>query len=619
MAVKQHSGKASSKKKNNSSPKQTASARMALIIGISIVAVLALIGMIIGLVVLLTPEKPDDRIIDNVYAGDINLGGMTQEEARNALHLATDNTYSVQDMVINLPDATLRLPPALTGAKLNVDAVVEEAFAYGRTGSEQEQEAVRQSAATTVRTIALLPYLDLNYKNIENTINEFCQSHSSIKTAPTVELQGERPTFDPNKPNRPVTHQTLVVTMGIPEYTLKAEPLYNLVLDYYSLHKLTLNYADHQALLAPNHSEPAHPNAQQIFNQYCTLAKDAVLDEITYEVPEGNKEIYGYGFDVAALQRLIDQADYGQVIRLQLNFLLPEVTEKDLLKDLFTDTLSTGIVSATLGSNWNNNLSLSCAAIDRYVIKPGEEFSFNLVVGQPTADKGYKKAPGYLDGKDADVMGSGVSQTASALYYCALKADLEILERHNHVYAPKFSNAGIASGGCLGLDAYVDGISCDLRFRNNTKTPIRILATAEGGVVTVELIGVNELTYVINLETEQVYVTYPNIIHQYVDKNNILGYKDGQILQTAIFGYGINSFKVKYSIETGSKLSRDAIIGSVYASRDQIVAEFPPTGPIDPDQPIDPDNPNIPIDPDDPNIPIDPDDPNIPIVIPPET
>ncbi len=617
MAVNQRSGRSGNKKNSNHNPKQAASTRKMMIIIVCVVAALALIGMIVGLVVLLTPEKPDDRIIDNVYAGNVNLGGMTQEEAKNALHLATDNTYSVQDMVINLPDATLRLSPSITGAKLDVDAVVQEAFAYGRTGSESEQEAVRQSAANTVRTIALLPYLDLNYRNIENAVTEFCQTHSSVKTAPTVELIGQRPTYDPEKPNRPVTHQTLVVTMGTPEYTLKADPLYNLILDYYSLHKLTLNYADHQALLSPNHSEPALPNAQQIFNQYCTPAKDAVLNEITYEVPEGSKEVYGYGFDVDTLQRMIDKAGYGQVIRLQLGFLLPEVTEKELLKDLFKDTLSTGITSAALGSNWNNNLSLSCAAIDRYVIKPGEEFSFNLVVGQPTADKGYKKAPGYINGKDAEVMGSGVSQTASALYYCALLADLEILERHNHVYLPLFSNAAVASGGCLGLDAYVDGVSCDLRFRNNTKTPIRILATAENGTVNVELIGVNELAYFIRVETEQVYDTYPNIIHQYVDKNNILGYTDGQVLQTAIIGYGINSFMVKYSSETGARLSRDPITGSTYASRDQIVAEFPPVGPFDPDRPIDPDDPNVPIDPDDPNIPIDPNDPNIPIVIPP--
>lgn len=601
MAANQRSRKPR-QNKSNLSAKQAASIRLAVIISVCVIALIALIGMVIGIVVLLTPPKPDDRIIDNVYAGGINLGGMTQEEAKNALHLATDNTFSKQDMVINLPDATLRLSPALSGADLDVDAVVKEAYEYGRTGSESEQEAVRQSAATTQRTIPLLPYLDLNKNKVKEAIFAFCESHSSEKTAPKVE-----PVYELGADPQKDCPKSITITMGIPEYRLQKEALYNLVLDYYSLHNLTLNYADHQALLAPNHSEPSMPNAQHIFNQYCRLPKNAVLDEITYEVPEANKEADGYIFDVEAVQKLIEKAGYGQVIDVQVIRVEPEITAEDLTKGLFDYTMSTTFTSAALGADWATNAQLACGALDQYVIKPGEDFSFNLVVGQPTADKGYVKAPGYLDGKDAQVLGSGISQTATALYCNALKANLEILERHNHKYVPDFSVDGRS---CVGLDAYVDGVYYDLRFRNNTDSPIRIIATAEDGKITIEFKHADEPKYHVELETEQMFVTYPTIIHQYVDKNNVLGYTDGQILQSAILGYGINSFTVKYSTETGAMVSRDPITGSTYDSRDQIVAEFPPEGPIDPDRPIDPD---------DPDIPIDPDDPDIPIVIPPET
>lgn len=610
---------ATPQRKRSSTAKQAASIRLAIIISACAVALIAIIGLIIGLVIWLTPPKPDERIIDNVYAGGVNLGGMTREEAKRALHLKTDNTYSKQDMVINLPDATLRISPALSCADLDVDAVVQEAYEYGRTGSESEQEAVRKSAATTQRTIPLLRYLNLNKSNIQKAIYEFCDSHSSEKTAPHVERIPEY------KEDDPTTHvpQMLILTMGTPEYKLQKVALYNLVLDYYSLHKLTLNYADHQALLAPNHSEPSLPNAQQIFNQYCKLPKDAVLDEITYTVPEANMEQTGWGFDVEALQKLIDKANYGQVIEVQIKQLLPEIKAKDLLKDLFEDTLAKESVSAALGSNWFTNASLACDAINNWVVKPGEDFSFNLIVGQPSADKGYVKAPGYIEGKDAEVLGNGISQTATALYYCVLKADLEILERHNHQYLPGISIDDLPDGGCMGFDAYVDGLTYDLRFRNNTKDPLRILATVKDGKIVIELIGTNELDYFIELEAEQVNQTkYPTIIHQYVDKNNVFGYTDGQVLQTGIIGYDINSFKVKYSSQSGVMISRDPIVGSAYDSRNQIVAEFPPVGggddpdrPIDPDVPIDPD---IPIDPDvpiDPNVPINPDE-NTPIVTP---
>ena len=594
----------SSKTSARAAAKRRATIKLAIIILVCTLVVIALIFAIVGLVVLFTPEAPDDRIIDNVYAGGINLGGMTQDEAKNALHLATDNTFSVQNMVVTLPDATLTISPEDSGAALDVDAVVEEAYEYGRTGTEEEQRAIRQSAANTERTIALLPYLNLNLSKIHSIVGEFCNEHSSVKTSPSVELVGTRPTFDPNYPSRPVTHQIMYITMGTPEYTLKVDPLYNLILDYYSLNQLELDYADHQTLLAPDHSEPPLPNAQQIFNQYCVPAKDAVLDETTYEVTGANKEVYGYGFDVDALQQIFSQAKYGQVVQVQLKFLYPKVTAKSLTKDLFKDTLCTGITSAALGANWNTNLQLSCKAIDGYVIKPNGEFSFNLIVGQPAADKGYKKAPGYVGEEDADVLGSGISQTASALYACVLKADLEILERHNHTYMPKFSTSDLENG-CLGLDAYVDGYYHDLRFRNNTGYPIRIKATADGGTVKVELIGTNKLNYFIELEIEQVYDTYPNIVHQYVDKNNILGYKDGKELQSPIIGYGINSFKVKYNYG-GGMISRDPVVGSVYECRDQILAKFPSEKPIEPDDPVDPGTP------DDTDKPNDQDEPIVP-------
>lgn len=608
-------------------PKQAASIRLAIIISTCAVAAIAVVAGIVGLVILLTPPAADDRIIDNVYAAGINLGGMTKEEAKNALHLATDNTYSAQDMVINLPDDILRITPQESGAVLDVDGVVEEAFSYGRTGSESEQQAVRQSAANTERTIALLPYLDLNLSAIQNKINAYCSEHSSKLEEPNVQFDGGVPTFNPDYPNSPVTHATLTITMGLPEYTLKAAPLYDLVRDYYSLNKLTINYAEHQAVLAASHTDPAKPNAQHIFNQsevtdpetgkktiYCFYPKDAVLDEITYEI---TNETYGYGFDVAALQKLIDKADYGQVIRMKLKFLMPQVTAKDL-GVFFKDTLSTGVAYSDLGKNWFNNASLACAAINNYVIKPGEEFSFNLVVGQPTSDKGYKKGPGYLDGKDAQIMGSGISQTATALFYSVLKADLAVVSRYNHTFVPNMSLEYPGSDICMGLDAYVDGTDHDLVFINNTSAPIRIHAKVTGSNgISVTLMGTNNLDYFVELEIVQrdEYTKYPNIIHQYIDKNNVLGYTNGQILQEAIIGYGVDLYRVKYSYETGQPVGKDTGWGSAYECRDQIVAEYPPDMPIpptDPDQPDDPTDPELPDTPANPDQPDNPTDPQLP-------
>ena len=415
-------------RKRRPAQKQSGINRTWLVIGLCAVVLVALIiGIVLGVTALLNRNKDDGKILYNVTAGGVNLGGMTKEEAKNALHLATDNTFSQKDMVIKLPDATIVLSPKDTMAKLNVDAVVEQAYAYGRTGTEEEQAAIRQNAATSIHTIALLPYLNLNLPRIQTSIRDFCNSYSSVMTQPKVELSGSRPTFDPENPNKRVTHQTLTITMGTPNYILNADSLYNRVLDAYSLNELELNYQ------APALTEPQKPNAENIFAQHCQWPEDAIIDDITFEV---TPEVYGYGFDIEALQKLIDTAEYGQVIEISLKFLMPRITATDLTKDLFLDMIASNTTQSSMGAAWNNNLKLSCEAINNYVVKSGERFSFNLVLGRPSADKGYKKAPGYRSGKDAQIMGSGISQTASTLYYCLLKADLKIEERHANGFAP---------------------------------------------------------------------------------------------------------------------------------------------------------------------------------------
>ena len=147
MAQNQPKGTNNPNRRKRPAKKQALQNRTGLIIGVCVVvSVLLIVGIVCGIVALVNRNRDDGRILNNVYAAGVNLGGMTVDEAKSALHLATDNTFSVMDMVVQLPDAEIRLAPAQTGARLDVDAVVAEAYAYGRTGSEDERAAVRQAA-----------------------------------------------------------------------------------------------------------------------------------------------------------------------------------------------------------------------------------------------------------------------------------------------------------------------------------------------------------------------------------------------------------------------------------------------------------------------------------------
>lgn len=532
--------------------------KIAIIVSCSVVLVL-LVGLIIGMLLWSKGPVDDGKILPNVYAAGIDLGGMTKSEARSALHLATDKTFAKKDMLIQLPDSSMTLSPKDTGAKLDVEAVVEAAYSYGRTGSDRDYEKAKEAAGKTSHTIALLPYLGLDIGYIETAIEDFCDSYGSHMTQPSYELLGDRPAFDPEHPDLPVEHQTLLVTLGTPEYLLDAGKVYDRVLDAYSLNELTVVYE------APTRTEPEKLDAMELFQELCIAAEDATIDDVTFEI---TPEVYGYGFPILDLQERIDGADYGETVQIQLEFIMPDITAKALSEDLFVDLLSSFVSgqSKNATEGWNTNLELAAQAINGVVIKTGEEFSFNEVLGRPTAQKGYQKAQEFRNGKEVDVLGGGIGQVASTLYYCALMADLDILERHSNGYAVDHIE--------LGLDACIDWGVKDMRWRNNTGSAIRVLASVEDGKVSVQLLGVDEREYRVEIKSEIVEEKEPDTIYQVVDKDNVYDYTDGQVLQEGISGYEVQTSMDKFDKQTGELLSSTLVDTSEYSKRDEIVVSI---------------------------------------------
>src|ERR1051326_6903428 len=54
------------------------------------------------------------------------------------------------------------------------------------------------------------------------------------------------------------------------------------------------------------------------------------------------------------------------------------------------------------------NIELSASRLNATVIKPGEEFSFNRVLGPRTSARGYLKAPSYMEGETPGSFGGGI-------------------------------------------------------------------------------------------------------------------------------------------------------------------------------------------------------------------
>ncbi len=126
-----------------------------------------------------------------------------------------------------------------------------------------------------------------------------------------------------------------------------------------------------------------------------------------------------------------------------------------------------------------HNVTLALNALDRTVIAPGEEFSFNQRIGPWTADRGYRKAPVSYSGETILDWGGGVCQASTTLYNAALLAGIPISERHRHYWPAPYAPPG--------QDAAVAHPNIDLRFRNALDSPIRVSARVEGESVLVRL------------------------------------------------------------------------------------------------------------------------------------
>lgn len=530
--------------------------RIALIF-VSMCILLMLFATVYTAMVVFSQQPVEDGVIlDNVIIGGVNIGGMTREEAENVVRLTIEAPLTTKNMVARLEYDALTISPADIGLTLDVEGLIDAAYRYGRTGSKANQALVQAQAKSREYHIALLPYMQLDLNAIYGSVKEFCSGYRISLTQPTVELVGQRPVYSENAGS--VEHQVMVITMGTPQANLTVDDLYGRILDGYSLLQLEIYYDP------PVVVEPDKPDAQTIFSSYCQAPQDATIDSKTFAV---TPEVYGYGYDIASVQRLIDRATYGQRIEIPLGFLMPDITAEALAGHLFKDTLATytSICEDSYNANRNKNLRVACEKIDGYVIKVGESFDFNALFGSLSTVQGFASAPTYSNSNTSTV-GGGISQVASALHYCAQLSGLQIDERHPHRYAVTYTP--------LGTDAAISYGTENLVFTNTTSAPIRILAVADGSTVTITLLGTKSNSYHVTIEYEILATYEPHTTYQLMAKDNVFGYKDGDVTQVGIFGYDLQMYRCHYSATTGFLVYKEPLETVTYSSRDETVVQI---------------------------------------------
>lgn len=129
--------------------------------------------------------------------------------------------------------------------------------------------------------------------------------------------------------------------------------------------------------------------------------------------------------------------------------------------------------------NRGHNIVLAASKLNGSVLKKDDEFSYLKVVGPYSAKNGYLPAPAYVNKILTTANGGGVCQLATTLYNAQLRANLEIVYRINHSYAPAYVPKG--------LDATVSSTTTDYKFKNQYDYPVYITSYVVGGNLTVDI------------------------------------------------------------------------------------------------------------------------------------
>lgn len=532
--------------------KKESSVQRAAIIGICVgVIILALAVLVVGILFV----KDDGVILDNVSVAGIYVGGMTKAEAEDAVYAATKNTLGKKTMVVTVLDSTVEIP-AKAIRDLDIEGAVKDAYAFGNKGSKSKKQEEREIAATVGYAVDLTPYLNVDEKLIESALDELGSAYNSTLKEHTYRVVGDKPSSDQIQKGENL--QVLQIQVGVPEYGLDMDALYKTVMAAYSDNKFAVDFRCDT--LAP---QPI--DFEAILEEYYVKPVNAKQKSGTKEIIPG---LFGYGFDVAAAQKAIDEAEPGSQLEIPFIQIEPEITAENIGEKMFHDQLSTWTADQKSDENRATNLRLACEAINGIILNPGETFSYNQALGERTEARGYKPGASYSGGQTVYTIGGGICQVSSALYYCTLHADLEIVYRDCHGFAQEYVP--------LGMDAMVSWGSTDFLFRNNRSSPIQIKAEADGGKVVISIYGIDDLDYTVKMEYEVLSETPSTTTTKQMtaEEAKEQGYKDGDFIVDPYNGYKVTTYRCKYDKNTNDLISKTEEATSVYKARDGVKCEI---------------------------------------------
>lgn len=483
------------------------------------------------------------KILKGISINGIDVSNMTKEEAIETISKLADNKVNSNIKLYfdedteekNEMSYETNIEISTLEAKYDINTAVQEAYNIGKTGNIFENNFNILSVLINKKDINL--NLSINEESLEKTITNISTN------LPNKLIQSGYYIEDDN----------LIITKGKKGNIIKENEfkqiLFNILND--------LQTTAQDVFVPIQYVEPKELDIESIYNEVYKEPKDAYYEETPFKV---YKEVQGVDFDKEKAKKIITENPNKTEYKIKLNHTKAKIKLEDLDIDIFQDLL--GSYSTRYdekNKNRTNNLNLAAKKINGIVLSPGEEFSYNKIVGERTIAAGYKESKIYSNGQVVDGLGGGICQISSTLYNAVIFANLNIIERHNHQFVTSYVEPG--------RDATVAYGNKDFKFINNRIYPIEIKMFVSSGIAKVEIYGIKEETeYNINFDVETVSTI------EYVTK-----YKEDKSLKTGqekIEQLGANGQVVKvYKVtrKNGIKVSKELISQDTYSALNKVV------------------------------------------------
>ena len=473
-----------------------------------------------------------DRVMPGVRLYGADIAGCDRDQVVEILREKGYAPLAGKNLTLSLPGEELRVPAEELGLVPDLEAEAEAILAWGHTG-DRNRDALsllldRNRTADFPRPWE--PVLQ------EERLRELCS-----RAAEELEKEPARTVVFPDE-------ETLQITLGTDGARVDREALLEELKTALASGALEVEYA-------PEVIPAEKPDLDRIWAELSTEPVNARFDD-TYQV---QPEQAGKTFDLNQAKQLLERAKAGETVRIPLLALEPEVKAEELESLLFRDLLASVDTPLTNNAVRTKNIEIAASMLNDTILLPGQEFSYNGALGERTEEKGYGPATAYLNGELVEEVGGGICQLSSALYYCCMLADEEILERTNHMYYQTYLP--------LGMDATVSWGGPDFRFRLKDEYPIRMKAWIEGGQLKTEIWGTKlddsyvELEYHVDYTVPHKTVYYE---HRRVKSGNRV------ITDYGRDGMQVTTYRVRYAGD-GTLIERVTEAVNVYSARDEVI------------------------------------------------